>query len=166
MDIASYYARIGYTGSPSPTLATLNAIVARRVQSVPFENLDILLHRPIAIDLSTVAGTPLFEFILEHVPAVDRELGNWYTSAHPKSHFREHLMVARATTSARQERRDDRERREPRSGATGRARRRSLEPQAVAKRVHRADGHVRIRPRCAPQIDAAHRQQASDAFEE
>lgn len=36
------------------------------------------------------------EFTLEEMPAIDRELGNWYTSAHPQSHFKNRLIVARA----------------------------------------------------------------------
>jgi len=36
------------------------------------------------------------EFTLEEMPPIDRELGNWYTSAHPQSHFRSRLVVARA----------------------------------------------------------------------
>lgn len=36
------------------------------------------------------------EFTLEEMPLVDRELGNWYTSAHPQSHFKNRLWVARA----------------------------------------------------------------------
>jgi len=35
------------------------------------------------------------------MPPVDREMGNWYTSQHPKSHFRTKLMVARATQGGR-----------------------------------------------------------------
>jgi N-hydroxyarylamine O-acetyltransferase len=38
----------------------------------------------------------LYEFTLEEMPLIDRELGNWYTSAHPQSHFRDRLIVARA----------------------------------------------------------------------
>jgi len=41
------------------------------------------------------------EFSLESMPLVDREMGNWFTSAHPRSHFREHLMAARATDAGR-----------------------------------------------------------------
>jgi N-hydroxyarylamine O-acetyltransferase len=37
------------------------------------------------------------EFTLEEMPAIDRELANWYTSAHPKSHFKNRLVVARAS---------------------------------------------------------------------
>jgi N-hydroxyarylamine O-acetyltransferase len=36
------------------------------------------------------------EFTLEEMPAIDRELANWFTSAHPQSHFRNRLVVARA----------------------------------------------------------------------
>ena len=36
------------------------------------------------------------EFTLEEMPAIDRELGNWYTSTHPQSHFRSRLVAARA----------------------------------------------------------------------
>jgi N-hydroxyarylamine O-acetyltransferase len=36
------------------------------------------------------------EFTLEEMPAIDRELGNWFTSAHPNSHFKNRLIVARA----------------------------------------------------------------------
>lgn len=36
------------------------------------------------------------EFTLEEMPPIDRELANWYTSAHPASHFRNRLIVARA----------------------------------------------------------------------
>jgi len=36
------------------------------------------------------------EFTLEEMPPIDRELANWYTSAHPNSHFKNRLLVARA----------------------------------------------------------------------
>lgn len=36
------------------------------------------------------------EFTLEEMPAIDREVGNWFTSAHPKSHFLSRLVVARS----------------------------------------------------------------------
>jgi N-hydroxyarylamine O-acetyltransferase len=34
------------------------------------------------------------EFTLEEMPLIDRELGNWFTSAHPQSHFRNRLIAA------------------------------------------------------------------------
>ena len=38
----------------------------------------------------------LCEFTLEEMPPIDRELGNWFTSTHPQSHFKSRLVVARA----------------------------------------------------------------------
>jgi len=38
------------------------------------------------------------EFTLEEMPAIDRELGNWFTSAHPDSPFKNRLIVARAAS--------------------------------------------------------------------
>lgn len=37
------------------------------------------------------------EFTLEEMPPIDRIVGNWYTSAHPQSHFKSRLIAARAT---------------------------------------------------------------------
>ncbi|MET0595310.1 MAG: arylamine N-acetyltransferase [Polyangiaceae bacterium] len=36
------------------------------------------------------------EFTLEEMPDIDRELGNWFTSTHPQSHFKNRLLAARA----------------------------------------------------------------------
>jgi N-hydroxyarylamine O-acetyltransferase len=36
------------------------------------------------------------EFTLEEMPMIDREVGNWFTSTHPDSHFKSRLIVARA----------------------------------------------------------------------
>ena len=41
-------------------------------------------------------------------PAIDHEVGNWYTSAHPDSHFRHQLIAARTTSEARYGLRDNR----------------------------------------------------------
>ncbi len=41
-------------------------------------------------------------------PAIDYETGNWYTSAHPASHFRHQLIAARTTPEARYGLRDNR----------------------------------------------------------
>jgi N-hydroxyarylamine O-acetyltransferase len=42
------------------------------------------------------AWSDICEFTGEEMFPIDRELGNWFTSAHPKSHFRDRLIVARA----------------------------------------------------------------------
>ena len=211
-DLNAYFARIGYEGPRDPTLEVLNAIAAAHVQAIPFENLDVLLHRPIRLEpeaifqklvrdrrggycfeqngllleildtmgfqvtplsarvrwqrprdftpprthvflRTTINGedwladvgvgglsltsairldesglvqkTPheprrivrqdgrlfhqvllaeewcdLYEFTLEEMPLIDRELGNWYTSAHPESHFKNRLIVSCAGPEA------------------------------------------------------------------
>lgn len=38
----------------------------------------------------------VLEFTGEEMPPIDRELANWYTSAHPLSHFKSRLVAARA----------------------------------------------------------------------
>jgi N-hydroxyarylamine O-acetyltransferase len=42
------------------------------------------------------AWADVCEFTLEEMPPIDREVANWFTSAHPQSHFRNRLLVARA----------------------------------------------------------------------
>ncbi len=41
------------------------------------------------------------DLTLERSHPVDREVGNWYTSRHPRSHFLDKLTVARATPDGR-----------------------------------------------------------------
>ncbi|HVS52027.1 MAG TPA: arylamine N-acetyltransferase [Opitutaceae bacterium] len=53
-DLESYFARLGYTGPRTPTLATLRALQFAHVCAVPFENLDVLLGRGIRIDLPSI----------------------------------------------------------------------------------------------------------------
>jgi N-hydroxyarylamine O-acetyltransferase len=50
----AYFARTGYTGLRSPTLATLNGIIAAHAQTIPFENLDVLLGRGINLEPAAV----------------------------------------------------------------------------------------------------------------
>jgi N-hydroxyarylamine O-acetyltransferase len=49
-DLDAYFARIGYDGPRDATLATLRAIHARHPLAIPFENIDVLLGRPIRLD--------------------------------------------------------------------------------------------------------------------
>ncbi len=49
IDLDAYLARIGYTGPREPTLDTLHAVSMHHPTSIPFENLDVLLGRPIAL---------------------------------------------------------------------------------------------------------------------
>ncbi len=54
IDLDAYFARIGYTGPREPTLATLQGLVARHTATLPFENLDVLLGRPIRLDVASI----------------------------------------------------------------------------------------------------------------
>jgi N-hydroxyarylamine O-acetyltransferase len=212
IDLDGYFARIGYRGSREPTLSVLHAISAAHAQSIPFENLDVLLGRPIDLAIESVfrklvhdrrggycfeqngllltvlqslgfEASPLgarvrlqrardfipprthvfvrvevngetwladvgvggvsltsairlhaegeqetaheprrivreggrwfhqvrfgsewldvCEFTLEEMPPIDCEVGNWFTSAHPQSHFKNRLMAARALGDGR-----------------------------------------------------------------
>lgn len=209
-ELEPYLERIAYRGARTPTLAALHALTEAHAQAIPFENLDVMLGKPIRLDLEAVfeklvrarrggycfeqnglflhvltqlgfTVTPLsarvrlqrprdytpprthlflrvelegdswltdvgvgalsltrairlaldveqqtaheprriifeggryfhqayfaqgwndvYEFTLEQMPPIDRELGNWYTSAHPSSHFRASAMVARAAAN-------------------------------------------------------------------
>jgi N-hydroxyarylamine O-acetyltransferase len=211
-ELDAYLARVGYDGPREPTPPVLHALTAAHSQSVPFENLDVLLGRPIELTTDALVAkiveqrrggycfeqnglflqvltalgftaTPLsarvrldrprevvpprthlflrvdldgeawltdvgigamsltsairfvpdveqdtpheprrvvredgrwfhqarlgqrwadvYEFTGEEMPLVDREVGNWFTSTHPSSHFRHRFMVARAASGGR-----------------------------------------------------------------
>src|SRR5260370_7395919 len=50
MNVPAYLRRIGYSGPITPTLETLRSIHRAHLETVPFENLDISLKRPIVLD--------------------------------------------------------------------------------------------------------------------
>lgn len=54
IDLASYFARVGYSGPARADLATLEELHARHAAAIPFENLDPLLGRPVPLDLSAL----------------------------------------------------------------------------------------------------------------
>ena len=43
----------------------------------------------------------VFQFTPDPVPAVDYEVANWFTNKHPRSHFRNNLIVTRVLTDGR-----------------------------------------------------------------
>ncbi len=55
MDLADYFARIGYDGPRAVTRAVLSDIVLRHTQSIPFENIDAFLGRRVSLDPADVA---------------------------------------------------------------------------------------------------------------
>ncbi len=211
-ELAAYFERIGYSGPRTPDPVTLAGIMHAHARAIPFENLDVLLGRPIRTEPASLlqklvharrggycfeqnhlllyvlralgfaadpmiarvrwqvpadVATPLTHMLvrvsLDHQPwladvgmgslsltapllmadgleqdtphdrrrlvrqgahfahqvlfdgawqdvshflpeiaaAPDLELGNWYSHTHPQAHFRNNLMVARATDGGR-----------------------------------------------------------------
>lgn len=54
VDLEAYFQRIGYTGPAAPTAETLRNLHRAHLYTVPFENLDIHLKRPISIAIDDV----------------------------------------------------------------------------------------------------------------
>ncbi len=54
LDLDAYLARVGLTGEVRPDLATLRAVHRAHVAAFPFENLEILLGRPILLDVEAL----------------------------------------------------------------------------------------------------------------
>jgi N-hydroxyarylamine O-acetyltransferase len=54
LDLDAYRARVGHTGPLAPTRAALSGLHQAQATSVPFENLDILLGRPIRLDRASL----------------------------------------------------------------------------------------------------------------
>lgn len=54
MNLDAYFRRVGYHGPAVPSLATLHALSAAHVEHIPFENLDLLLDRPISLQPAAV----------------------------------------------------------------------------------------------------------------
>lgn len=48
-ELGTYLKRISYTGETTPTLNALNALTEAHTQSIPFENLDVILNRSIQL---------------------------------------------------------------------------------------------------------------------
>ncbi|HEY7741541.1 MAG TPA: arylamine N-acetyltransferase [Burkholderiales bacterium] len=56
IDLDAYLRRIGYSGGLQPLPAVLEALHLAHATHIPFENLDILLGRPIRLDLASLQG--------------------------------------------------------------------------------------------------------------
>src|SRR6516225_6929382 len=81
IDLAAYFERIAYAGDRMPSRATLDALHLAHATHIPFENLDVLLGRPIRLDLASLQAklvcgrrggycfeqNLLFAAVLEHV---------------------------------------------------------------------------------------------------
>lgn len=54
LDLEAYLGRIGYSGRLQPDATVLEAIHLAHATHIPFENLDILLKRPLRLDLASL----------------------------------------------------------------------------------------------------------------
>jgi N-hydroxyarylamine O-acetyltransferase len=54
LDLASYLRRIGYEGRVAPDLATLRRVQRRHLMSIPYENLDVQLGRPVGFEIARI----------------------------------------------------------------------------------------------------------------
>src|SRR5689334_14937642 len=54
LDFEAYLVRIGWNGARTRTLATLRTLLQAHMRAIPFENLDVLLGRPVRLDLDAV----------------------------------------------------------------------------------------------------------------
>ncbi|MEV5594067.1 arylamine N-acetyltransferase [Streptomyces sp. NPDC052496] len=80
LDLDAYLARIGYEGERAPTAATLRELHARHAATFAFENLEIVLGRPVLLDLKSLQekmvgrrrGGYCYEQNLLYAAALDR----------------------------------------------------------------------------------------------
>ncbi|NMX60601.1 arylamine N-acetyltransferase [Pseudomonas sp. WS 5079] len=56
-----YLQRLGYDTPPAPTLATLAQLQLRHVSTFAFENLSVLSHLPVPLDLASIEQKVLFD---------------------------------------------------------------------------------------------------------
>jgi N-hydroxyarylamine O-acetyltransferase len=54
IDLAAYFSRIAYTGPRQPSLAILQALHDAHHAAIPYENIDILLRRPVRLDAAAL----------------------------------------------------------------------------------------------------------------
>lgn len=52
--LSQYFERVGYQGTAENTLEVLHALTRAHTQSIPFENLDVFLKRPIHLETETL----------------------------------------------------------------------------------------------------------------
>lgn len=54
LDLPRYLDRIGWHGNAAPDLPTLAQLLRAHIAAIPFENLDVLLRRPIRLDVDSL----------------------------------------------------------------------------------------------------------------
>jgi N-hydroxyarylamine O-acetyltransferase len=95
VDGESWLADVGVGGLSLTAAIRLQTDVE---QATPHEPRRIIEERGVLYHQARFAGAwhDVCEFTLDDMPPIDREIANWYTSAHPRSHFKDRLIVARA----------------------------------------------------------------------
>lgn len=107
LDLDTYFTRIGYTGERQPTLDVLNALHLAHTTHIPFENLDILLGRPIRLDLASLQAklvtgrrggycfehNLLFLAVLESLGYVVKPLAARVRLGAPRRRARTHMLL-------------------------------------------------------------------------
>jgi N-hydroxyarylamine O-acetyltransferase len=95
-----YLADVGF-GNLTPTAPL--ALCPEQVQETPHEPFRLMPQGGQFMLQARLgeAWDSLFRFALEPAPAVDYEMGNWFTSTHPASPFLANLIVARPITGGR-----------------------------------------------------------------
>ncbi len=61
VNLKAYFERIGFSGSIAPTLSTLETLHALHPATIPFENLDPLMGRPVRLDQKSLEKKLLAE---------------------------------------------------------------------------------------------------------
>jgi N-hydroxyarylamine O-acetyltransferase len=95
-NVSAYLRRLGFQGPTSPDVETLRAIHRRHLESIPFENLDIHLGRPLRLEQGA-----LFEKIVRRRRGgICYELNGLFASRLTAIGFRVDLLSARIAHSA------------------------------------------------------------------
>ena len=93
LDVPAYFERIGYSGSSASTLDTLRALHRAHLLTVPFENLDIALGRPIVLDQDAL----LRKIVNQHRGGFCYELNGAFAGLLRALGFRVTLLSARVS---------------------------------------------------------------------
>jgi N-hydroxyarylamine O-acetyltransferase len=80
LDLGAYLERIGWSGEAPVTLETLSRLIRAHMSSIAFENLDVLLGRPVRLDLDGIQdklvrgrrGGYCFEHAILFAAAIER----------------------------------------------------------------------------------------------
>ena len=76
--------------------------VMGEAQPTPHEPFRLrAVGQEVMLEIKLEDWTPVYQLAHETPAPIDYEVGNWFTSTHPSSKFRQSLMVARTTPEAR-----------------------------------------------------------------